>query len=311
LTARRQSRNDRTRRGLVGLMIGVIVVAIAASACRSAIGGKSAAVSRGSCAPHVVQPPRGTTDSYDRTILRLSPAMYLTMAHARARVEADLSGHHHTGRYFPGNSPSLAAALPNGDAAAQFNGISQFVQVASAEALSIPQTGGLTIEAWFRPGTLQFPRQAGSGYVYILGKGSPGRQEYALRMYSYANREKPPRPNRLSAYVFNLNGGEGTGAYFQDHVTVGAWIMAAFVVDAHRTTRWPHGYVAIYKNGRLRGQVGLEQYHVTPRASTAPFRIATRDLRSYFQGAIGKVAIFNSVIPAAAIRASYVTMVHR
>jgi hypothetical protein len=46
-------------------------------------------------------------------------------------------------------------------------------------------------------------------------KGTDGKQEYAMRMYSYSNSEKPPRPNRISAYVFNLAGGKGAGAYFQ------------------------------------------------------------------------------------------------
>lgn len=76
-----------------------------------------------------------------------------------------------------------------------------------------------------RPDTLQFPRVQGSGYVYILGKGTAGKQEYALRMYSYSNSENPPRPSRVSAYVFNLAGGEGSGAYFQDPVRPGTWMM--------------------------------------------------------------------------------------
>ena len=63
--------------------------------------------------------------------------------------------------------------------------------------------------------TLQFAHEQGTGYVYILGKGTSDKQEYALRMYSNENSEVPPRPNRVSAYVFNLSGGLGSGAYFQ------------------------------------------------------------------------------------------------
>jgi len=83
-------------------------------------------------------------------------------------------------------------------------------------------------------------------------------------MYSYSNKEHPPRPNRVSAYVFNLAGGEGSGSYFQDDVHVGEWIMATFVVEDRATTSWPDGYIAIYEDGALRGMVSLEQFHVVP-----------------------------------------------
>jgi hypothetical protein len=51
------------------------------------------------------------------------------------------------------------------------------VQVPQFKALSVTDTGALTVEAWIRPAVLQFPREQGSGYVYILGKGASGRQE--------------------------------------------------------------------------------------------------------------------------------------
>lgn len=158
------------------------------------------------------------------------------------------------------------------------------------------------------PGTLQFPKEEGTGYVYILGKGTSGKQEYALRMYSRLNTESPVRPNRVSAYAFNLTGGLGSGSYFQDPVTVGSWTMATFVIDDNPTSTWPHGYVAIYKNGNLRGRVSLSQFGVTPKASDAPFRISTRDLGSYFEGAIAKVAVYDYVLSSADIAAAYQAM---
>ena len=65
--------------------------------------------------------------------------------------------------------------MPNGDMAADFNGRSQYAQVPSSEALSVTDTGCLTIEAWIMPTTLQFPHEEGTGYVYVLGKGAPGQ----------------------------------------------------------------------------------------------------------------------------------------
>jgi len=46
----------------------------------------------------------------------------------------------------------------------------------------------------------------------------PISQGWASRMYSYTNREKPPRPNRFSFYLYNLDGGLSEGSYFQEAV---------------------------------------------------------------------------------------------
>ncbi len=258
--------------------------------------------------PTPVSPPSGVTDGYDRQVLSYSPAMYLTFAHPSAATEPDLSGNGHTATYLPAKNPPGQAALPNGDVAASFNGANQYAQVPSSGVLSITQTGCLTVEAWIRAATKQFPHEEGTGYVYMLGKGSPDKYEYAMRMYSAVNTEKPERPNRISGYVWNLSGGLGSGAYFQDGGVVGPWIMVTMVVDAQKTSSWPYGYIAFYKNGGLRGKVSLNQYHVTPQASSAPFCIGTRNLTSYFEGAIGKVAVYDSALPQSDIAATYNAM---
>ena len=61
------------------------------------------------------------------------------------------------------------------------------------------------------------------------GKGEAGSHEYALRMYSRQNAAS--RPNRISGYAFNPQGGLGSGSYFQDPVTKGEWIYVAVVID--------------------------------------------------------------------------------
>ena len=219
-----------------------------------------------------------------------------------------MSGNGNMATYLPVNDVPAQATLPNGDPAAEFNGLGQYAQVASASTLSVTNTGCLTVEVWIQPATLQFPKEEGTGYVYILGKGSTDKQEYALRIYSAENSEVPERPNRISAYAFNLTGGMGSGSYFQDKVKVGEWIMVTFVIDAKKSSTWPHGYIAIYKDDELRGRVSLSQYHVTPKASTAPFCVGTRNLGSYFEGAIGKVAVYDYVLSKAQIAATYSAM---
>ena len=52
---------------------------------------------------------------------------------------------------------------------------------------------------------------------------------------------RPPRPSRISFYVFNKSGGEGIGSYFQEPVETGQWIHVVGVADATTTS--------IYKDG--------------------------------------------------------------
>jgi hypothetical protein len=249
-----------------------------------------------------------TSDAYDQQVLSLDPALYLTFNDPSAPTQEDLSGHGHTATYLPVNDPPGNVALPNGDVAAEFNGQKQYAQVPSSDALSVTDTGCLTIEAWIMPTTLQFPHEEGTGYVYVLGKGTSDEYEYAIRMYSARNTEQPERPNRISGYVWNPSGGLGSGAYFQDKVEVNQWIMVTLVLDDRASQGWPDGYVAIYKDGVLRGQVSMSQYNVTPQAGKAPLGIGTRNNASYFEGGIGKVAIYDRLLSSAEIAATYNAM---
>ena len=286
----------------------LILAGVAACGVGSSRNRTAEIVETDSCGPRSADPATQVTDNYDRQVLSLGPVLYLTLGHPSSPTEADLSGNGNTVTYLPAKDPPARATLPNGDPAAEFNGLGQYAQVASASTLSVPDTGCLTVEAWIQPAALQFPQEEGSGYVYILGKGTTHKQEYALRMYSAQNSESPERPNRISAYAFNLAGGLGSGSYFQDKVEIGGWIMVTFVIDAKKSSTWPDGYVAIYKNGVRRGRVSLGQYDVKPETSTAPFCIATRNYDSYFDGAIGKVAVYDYILSTAQIGATYNAM---
>jgi hypothetical protein len=291
------------------VLVLVVVVVMLGSSCGSSLAERSAEPLNGQREPRSVTPPPQVPDRYDRRVLSLHPVLYLTLGNASDGIEPDLSGNGHNGIYESRDGRPDLTTLPNGDLATTFDGLNQYVQVLSARSLSVTDTGCLTVEAWIKPAVLQFPHAEGSGYVYILGKGTPGKQEYALRMYSYSNSEVPPRPNRISAYMFNLTGGKGSGAYFQDPVRPGDWIMVTFVVDSRSSAAWPDGYISIYKDGQRRGrQVSLNQFNVRPGASNAPFRIGTRDLNSFFDGAIGKVAIYDGVLSAQDILATYQAM---
>jgi hypothetical protein len=197
-----------------------------------------------------------------------------------------------------GDDTPQKSVLPNGEQAVHFNGTSTYVEINDANALSLPQTGELTIEAWLQPTTLLFPKTEGSGYVHWLGKGETGQQEYTMRMYSANNTEG--RENRISAYVFNKTGGNGSGSYFQDKIIVGNWTHVVATMTLNE--------ISIWRDGTLRATTLLSQFNVTPENGTAPLRIGTRDKQSFFQGGIGKVAFYNKVLLPARITAHFDSM---
>ncbi len=241
---------------------------------------------------------QATLSSYDSTVISDKPVAYYRLAGENVRNCVTDSYH---GSYQ--NSPSISN-MPNGDSVSVFNGVNQYAEIPDNDAFSVPTTGSITIEAWLRPDTLQFPNSEAGDYVHWMGKGVSGQHEYVSRIYSLSSAD---RPNRISGYSFNLSGGLGAGSYFQDSTTVGQWIHYAMVINTSGSGQYP-GYVKIYKNGVLRDQDTLAGYSIIPGNGTAPFRIATRDFNSYFQGAIGKVAVYNSELSAQRLLAHYNAM---
>src|SRR5215831_10114803 len=186
-----------------------------------------------------------------------------------------------------------------------FDGVRSYVEVPGGEAFSLRAGGGLTVSAWIRPATLKFLSTEGSGYVHWMGKGEKGKHEWVFRMYSQGNSEN--RGNRISFYVFNPQGGEGVGSYFQDPIVAGEWVHIVGVADDHRTY--------IYKNGQMRkcdqyrgsGDDGCGKHpiQVDPEPGPAPLRIGTRDLKSFFKGEIREVRILNRALTASEISSLY------
>ena len=251
---------------------------------------------------HVRQRAAPLTEIYDAAILAASPVAYWTLAGGSAGI-SDRTGHGHNGTYPNGFT---ATTFPDGSLATVFNGSSQYIEVPNDSALSVPATGILTIEAWLRPDTLEFPGQEDTGYVHWLGKGEVGQHEYAARMYSFTNSEVPSRPNRISGYAFNPAGGLGVGSFFQDVVVVGQWIHYVLTINTVATdATYPTGYVQISKNGEQRDKDSLSDLSIVPSHGTAPFRIGTRDLASFFKGAVSKVAMYNYELAATTIRDHY------
>src|SRR5205823_7844644 len=125
-----------------------------------------------------------------------------------------------------------------------FDGQDDFIEISDTAAFSLVTTGQLTISAWIRPDVLNFPTSQGAGYVHWMGKGEAGRHEWTFRMYNKNTTDVPPRPNRISFYVFNPDRGRGIGSHFQDSVQVGEWIDVVGMADGESTS--------IYRNGEFR-----------------------------------------------------------
>jgi hypothetical protein len=213
--------------------------------------------------------------------------------------------------------------LPNGDRAADFNGSSEYLTIRSSAAFSISSTHEFTWEAWVRPDVLQFAHPADStGYVDWMGKCqnySPSC-EWEARMYSTKTSEN--RPNRLSAYAFNPSAGLGSGADWQPGpglIKAGHWlfVVAEYQTDSNANDSGcgtPVGTIDIWVDGIEWDQAAhadtgcMSQYGVSPRAGNSPVNIGTMAFDSWFPGAIGKVAFFDSLLSQQQIDAQYTSM---
>jgi len=181
-----------------------------------------------------------------------------------------------------------------------FNGTSAVVAVPNSPSLDFGSSG-MTVAVWMRPDALTFAKTEGSlasqQYVHWLGKGESGGQAWTFRMYSLT--QPGPRQNRISFYVFKPDGGRGCGSYFQDPIVPGEWMQVVGVVN--RAAR----EVSIYKNGRWRHSDSYASLNEALSGGTAPLRIGSKDLTSFFQGAIGPMWVWNRPLSAAEIQSLY------
>jgi hypothetical protein len=223
-------------------------------------------------------------------------------------LDSSKNGHNAT---YHGTPTFREKGALQGDAnpAVKLNGKRSYVEVASHKDFSQPTSGrGLTIEVWVRPDVLEFDGETADPYVWWLGKGEATRQEWALRFYS---RKSKDRPNRISAYLFNPEGGLGAGAYFQDRLRAGEWMHVVACFDPGDSGTKGAG-VHIYKDGVLRlgppkrgALYDNPRWKINPVAGGAPLRLGTRNLKSFLTGALDEVAIYPRVLSAKEVLENY------
>lgn len=174
-----------------------------------------------------------------------------------------------------------------------YDGLSGYAEVPSDLAFSVSDAG-LTVAAWMRPDSLSLQRSegldAGEPYAHWMGKGDEGNAEWAFRFYG----DVGTRASRISFYVFQSGTRLGCGSYFQDPIAAGEWIHVVGVVDASARQ------TAIFKNGELRHSDSYAS--LTLSAGGDPLRIGTRDLASFFPGAVREVEIWGRPLSAAEVQ---------
>ena len=181
----------------------------------------------------------------------------------------------------------------NENSSAYFDGNESYLEIPDNDAFSISTTGALTISVWVSPEVLNFPKSEAGGYVHWMGKGVPHQHEWVFRMYNKdLSQGQENRPNRMSAYAFNLEGGQGPGSYVQEQVQENEWIhfVARYDVKTNKIT--------LFKNGVQKDQDDLHEtkYNVQVKNGTAPLRLGTRSQWSYFQGRIDDLRIYNRAL---------------
>jgi hypothetical protein len=247
-------RHPRPKRTLIGTVTTTLVAALTTVTVGSA--------------------PANAAASYDETVVADRPVAFFDI---NGRLTRDKGEGGHQIDYV---GQPAKTTLPNGASAMSLDGENDYAAIADSDDLSVGN-GVLTIEAWLRVEDLNNEELDNGQYVHWLGKGRGDDQEYALRLYN----EQTERPNRISAYVFNPSGGEGSGSYFQDDLVPGRWMHVGAVFDGDA------GRVTIYRDGDRRDSDSFEG--VKPRNGDASLRIGTREMSSYFEGAIGKIAVYD------------------
>src|SRR5262245_56876230 len=248
--------------------------------------------------------------NYEKKVLAKKSAAYWRLGETKGPEAIDRTGNDHKGIYR--GTPRFqepGAIIGDTDTAIALDGKRSYVEISTHKDFSQPTSGnGLSVEVWVRPDVLEFEGETDDSYIHWLGKGEPKQHEWALRFYSRKSR----RPNRISAYIFNPEGGLGAGAYFENTLRVGEWIHVVACFDAGDADTQGRSGVQIYMNGERRlgppspGTLYRNpQWHIKPAYGTAPLRLGTRDLKSFLTGGLDEVAIYPRVLTPQEILENY------
>lgn len=248
--------------------------------------------------------------SYAATVLSRGPVGYWRLGQASGTIFADASGSERHGVAHGTVRLAGAGALrSDDDRSVTLDGRRSYIEVPSDPAFSQPTSGqGLSVEVWLRPDSLSLGGTGRQPYIHWLGKGGPGRYEWALRLYD----RRTKTPNRISAYLFSPSGGLGAGAFFQDRLVAGEWIHVVACFEPGSADSPGRPGVRLYKNGELRqgpsssgARYRSTAWHVVSAPGTAPVRFGTRDLQGFLVGGLDEIAIYPRVLQPEEVKEHY------
>lgn len=178
--------------------------------------------------------------------------------------------------------------------ALEFNSVADKLIVADSDNFSIGEDG-MTILLWVRFDDTHFVGDgSGRDYVNFARKGEDGNYEWSIREYNSSNGEG--RGNRISFYVFNPEGGLGTGSYVQEDIVEGEWMHLAGVVRGN--------HVELWKNGEKEDSDSLREYSIIPGNGNAPVTFGSSG-NTPFHGAIDDVRIYSRALSMFEIKEIY------
>lgn len=172
-----------------------------------------------------------------------------------------------------------------------FDGVDGYVEVADEDTFSIPTTGELTASFWVKRSVDLFTNTEDDGdngtYVMFLGKGGyheTNNLEWGFRYYS----DDGDRPNHISFYMFDLDGGSGAGGRITDPPATNEW--------CHIVGRVNNPYISIFKNGVKADQENWVTCPITPENGDEAMRFGTMTKTGFFEGSLDDVKIFNRAL---------------
>ena len=148
------------------------------------------------------------------------------------------------------------AARQSGNTDLKFEGTNAYVEVACIADCGVITKEALTVSAWMRPNTPDFPRiEPKSDSIYGLSTGDAsgreGTQEWTFRIYNHVDRfDTPPKRNRIGFHLYDPQGGFDVSSCVRVPVAPGQWLHLVGVVDS------AHTY--LYRNGQF---IRCDPYH--------------------------------------------------
>ena len=133
-------------------------------------------------------------------------------------------------------------------------------------------------------------------------KGDAGSFEWGFRFY----KKDSSRPNRISAYAWNAEGGEGNRAHFEEPIVPGRWINVVAVYQPPGNTTGVLIYRdGVLKNGPPKAPTLYRSYERHPSTGSPPVRLGCRDLTSFLRGGLDEVVIYPRCSTSAEILKNY------